>query len=1185
MNVETTDVSRRKTMKNIQLNDAQEKAVSARNKNILVSASAGTGKTFVMVERIISLIKEGHDISSFLVLTFAKDAAREMKERIEKSLYNLSALSPKYKPQLQKLKTANISTIHAFGSEMLKRYFHIACVSPKFKIEETAMIDVHKAEVMERLFLKKYQDHDEKFLEISEYFVEGRKDEQLKKIILKIHTMSRNMPVGEFENNFISSINEGGFEKYYIEIVKQNVQSLLYKLEKITPLPSFEPFYIQTKQILESIIESKDLSALKESISQKFKTKRIAKDDFIAQSEYFFEHREYIKESLKKFSAPLLSSLSGDEYIESYLKIARNLFSLTKEFEKNFQEFKNKKDIVEFVDLEHYLLEILQDENAKNQLRERFTFVFCDEYQDVSKLQEEILKNISRNLFAVGDVKQSIYGFRACDETNIIARESHIINNQNDGVLVHMNTNFRSSAVILDFVNIIFSVAMQNKNICEYEKNSLFIPFGETLGDVEIALCEKFSQAQNQETPEFYSVMNDTLQREEKERIKKCNELDENSSKDCEKKDYDSLEIEYAISYIKNNVGKDFDFTSGNRLTRFSDFAILLRSTTDEFALKLHKMLLEYSIPSFVIASESKLESHNNLLFLVDFLKAIDNPFQDIPLYSLLKSGFFSFTDELLFYIKNQSENKFFYQCFFSFARKIAEKYKLPLKRKNDNIEKPENAENIDYTSTDVFSFDFSHASNLSFEEEKVSSFMNDFSKYQILSLVSTSYLLEVSLEEKNIYSKVLCEQGEKESDFFKEIVSFIKSFDDCSLSYAVEKLEKALSSIKLKEEEKSYNAVKIMTIHKSKGLEFPFCILMNTNKKYNEMDNRQVILYDKNFGIAFDHRIIEERKTFVTIEKLAMKELKKRQLREEELRILYVALTRGKHRLLVTGTLDKPFSTSGKVIASPEIKEMVHPVDIYSNKSFLQVILSCLASSKFTSKYNLVRIEKTHIKMEREVLYFENSVIEMEEYMKRENDLLNLPMKTTATSRIFHKMIDVENFERQEKFHQNTENLSNISSMEIGTAYHRICELIPFFLSKIEIEKFVGKMIDNDDIPNLEYSYEKIYKLTNNELFKNATTYREVPFVLSVSSRLFEFDSDENILCQGIIDCVFEKENGEIFIVDYKATSIRNRQILKDKYEKQIEIYKIAVEKILHKKVTDCYIYSIFTESLISVL
>ncbi len=1192
----------------------QQKAISSRNNNILLSASAGTGKTYTMVERIVSLVKDGEDISSFLVLAFGNDASKEMQDRIEKGIFQLAREDKKFSPQLKKLKVASVSTIHSFALEIAKTYFAVSGASPKAKVLLGAEEDILKSTAMDKVFLDCYENADPNFLSLVEYFIQGRKDDRLKEYIFKLYTASRNMPKGEFERNFFETLKSKKLHQVYLETAKKKASSLLCNyLLKTECHEVYEKHYIQAKDILTAILDAKNLEELQMicgvALHAKTRKNKNHPESWEAINENFHKLvRNRIKDFVYDTRDDLETLCETASFHEEYCEIARKLFVLCELFENEYAIAKSKKDFVDFSDTEHMLLAVLRDEKSREELSVRYKHIFCDEYQDVSKIQEEILTLLSANgnLFVVGDIKQSIYGFRACDQTVIKNREIDILSSGN-GVALPMNTNFRSHADILEFINSVFSVCMNNPQVCEYEKSSMFEACAEfpDLDGVEIAVAKKQKTAKKPRS-DVYSVVED--KGEAREEINAQNE---------------AIHI---VKFIKRYLGKPFDFPNGTREVRLSDFAVLLRVVSDNFAKTLASVLESANLPCFIASSESTLESHKKVLFLFDFLKTIANPFDDVPLYSTLVSPFFEISADTLLKIRKSCDGKYFHQSFFGFAKLIAEKYQLetlPFACDNHKSQVENLKDTLDFSSgnqtetattetenqtenCDIFAVDFSPilknqtATNA---EKAIAKFMTDFAKYRTLSCISVFDMLNIAISENNVLEKINLAFGDVELDFARQFISFLGSMKDTTLPFICEKIEKAFETIKLSAGQTSTNAICIMTMHKSKGLEFPFTIIANTGKQYNLKDASSDMIFHKDYGIAFPKKDISLRKRTDLFDKIALKNVIIQDSKEEELRILYVALTRAKFKLLITGTIDDDFYLEDNILLSDKVPKCVAPQDVYAYNNHLAVILASLEATKYQSKYQIVKIESESEEIETAKVEYNFSGVADDFADKlahpRNIEFPIVPTKFTATQRLesFSKKVEEENLDALEKYetqkiidfaNAKSQTLKNgettLSKATIGTAYHKILEEIDFYMDEGKIQTAVANMIENGDIPPLEYDIPKIYKLTNNPLFGGVSPHREVPFVMQMPSEMFDLPSGDMLLCQGVIDCVFQNENGSLTLVDYKATSIKNPQVLANKYYKQLETYKIACEKILKKKVEKCYIYSIFAEEMIGI-
>ena len=672
--------------------DEQLQAINEDRNNVLVAAAAGSGKTAVLVERIINkIINKNIDIDKILVVTFTNAAASEMRERILEAIYEKLEKNPEdvnLQKQINLLPKASICTIDSFCLDVVKNNFYEIGMSPNFRIGDNTELELLKQETIEELFEEKYEVNDEKFLKLLETYSTYLSDDSLKNLILGIYNFIQSSPfpydwleekVEEFNigNNIKLDFSNTVWGKIILENIKENVLDCKLKLEDILKsIKRFEELskYINVIQIdinnMNKVLNSNNWEELYNSIySVSFEKWPVDRKVTLEEKNIAKDNRDKIKKQFSK-AVEIVNCNSEEANLDIIYMydILNSIKELVFEFKEKLIKNKQEKNIADFSDVEHYALNILLKKNelgvyepteVAKKYRKKFNEIAIDEYQDSNLVQEYILSSISngKNMFMVGDVKQSIYKFRqACPELFLSKYENYEKAKDNQevsnlkGIKIQLFKNFRSRANILDTTNLIFENIMSKKlgdiDYNEEEYLNLGANFEET---------EKELIATNTEIDiiENSKEIDDT---EEDDAI--CSELNEEPIENTE------IEAKYVARKIKELVDSQkviYDKKAGYRPITFKDIVILLRATTER-ANVFEKEISKFNMPVFSDTSSEYLDSIE-IQTIMSLLKIIDNPIQDIPLVTVLRSFFGGFTDNELIQIRVETNtNKTFYE-------------------------------------------------------------------------------------------------------------------------------------------------------------------------------------------------------------------------------------------------------------------------------------------------------------------------------------------------------------------------------------------------------------------------------------------------------------------------------------------------------------------------------------------
>ena len=818
----------------------QQDAIYEKGSNILVAAAAGSGKTAVLVERIINkIIKDKIDIDKLLVVTFTNAAASEMRERVLDAIYKKLEDNPdddNLQRQITLLNKANICTIDSFCLEVVRNNFYeLDNISPNFRIADTAEIELLKQEIIEDIFETKYEEENEDFAKLINTYTSYRDDTPLKELILKIYSYIQSNPFPEkWLNEKIEMFNlKDNLEKDFAntpwgeELLKEINDELIDSLTSLETVsnclycePELEKFWqtirndIDMLQTLKNNLVAWD-KAYEINQNLKFVTWPRQKVNSEIKDNAKIE-RDEVKKKLSKVLDKILicNSNQANEDIYDMYQILSKLEKIILEFGKEFSKRKRDKNIVDFNDIEHLALNILlKEENGKiiptevaNRYKEKFVEIAIDEYQDSNLVQEYILNSVSNgnNIFMVGDVKQSIYKFRQAmpelflDKYKTFQNKEH--KKQEDNLKIQLFKNFRSRENILNFTNIIFQDIMSS-----------------ILGDIEyneeeyLNLGADYSEI-NQDLKTEIDIIN--LAEQDSEVEEKQEDEEQERLEDVE------LEAKFVANKIKKLIDEKFQVWDRKKNTyrdiEYKDIVVLLRSTSS-LAPLYEQEILSQDMPVFSDSSQEYLDSIE-IQTIMSLLKIIDNPIQDIPLVTVLRSFIGKFSDDELVQIRLSDKYDDFYTCMKKASIDVGKELKDKIENFLGKLESWRKEQ--EYLALD----------------ELIWKIYMDTGFYNYVGLMPNGNLRQANL-------KMLFQKAKKyENANFKGLYNFINFIDKLKLSSG------DLGSAKLIGE--NDNVIRIMSIHKSKGLEFPVVFLSSTGKQFNLMDLNQKLLLHQDMGI-----------------------------------------------------------------------------------------------------------------------------------------------------------------------------------------------------------------------------------------------------------------------------------------------------------------------------------------------
>lgn len=1161
--------------------EQQKRAIFSRDKNLLVAAAAGSGKTAVLVERILQMLVEGNfRVDEMLIVTFTNAAAQEMRSRIFSAIEKKisaetdSEIIARLERQSVLLSGATITTFHAFCFSVIKRHFSKIDLDPRLREGNEHELKILKQEVIEELFEEKYSG-DEEFLKFSDKFggnVHG--DDELYKIVLKLYEASCSRPYPSQWLDYLTKFYEQP-KNFFVEgkiwldlllnfaldKVRETVEDCLltctnclgesYRLEKISKKfegvrNNFEKDFALLKNLKVACDDwDKLFKVVNSEIGFEVFSRKSVPDDLKTQKENLKNLRDdykgqiqKLKDSVTKPKAEIILE------IENLVAPVKKLVEITKDFEEKFSAAKRERGIIDFNDMEHLALKIFNtDKKVSDAYRAKFKIVMVDEYQDTSDVQEEIIGKIvsENNFFAVGDVKQSIYRFRNASPKNFLDKYKTYVNRDNCE-RIDLSKNFRSRLSVVNSVNEIFRKLMTEE--------AMEIDYNED-AELNFGAVEDYPPAENifEEPTEFLII-----------------DQNKNSDRDTSEEPEENFEeldkLEKEIQLIANKIrtmmkdGKqiwDREKKIYRSLT-FKDIVILMRAT-DGKTNKILEVLAKNQIPAYAEDKGGYFKAQE-VQTILNLLRVLENSRQDIPLASVMMSLIGGFSAEELADLR------------------------------------------IDDRDSDLFTL----VCNKSLEENNFGLKCADFLKKinywrELARQVSVPELLSKIYRETGFYDyfdknsdkvaqanlRVLIDRAaEYENTNFRGLSRFIQFIKK------MRELNNDLSSARTLGENE--NVVRIMTIHKSKGLEFPVVFVADLGKKFNTKDLNENIVIHRNLGIGISRAV--EGTSGINYIKTFAKSVIENKIREEnlaeELRILYVAFTRAKEKLFLVGTVGniknlENFSEDKK-ISSQKLKSAKKPLD-------------WLLMLKNSPSIKTEIFKSEEIKLSGEKILSEEKVSEKIEKLPP-SPLENIPAKVSVTEvkrRLaeFDEEKTAANFIEQKKIYRRPSFIQkkSFSPAELGSLIHSVMQHLNLSesLDEKNISAQISEMVDKkifDEIQGekLKSKAKNISKFFSSSIGKEMLAakkiYRELPFSYYTQAekigegKIFKNAHGEKIFIQGIIDLLFQNSSGEWILLDYKTDRENSDEYFIKEYREQIRLYVQAAENILNLKISKKYLY-----------
>ena len=1264
----------------------QQRVIELHNSNILVSAAAGSGKTAVLVERIIRMICDGEhpaDIDRLLIVTFTNAAAAEMRERIAAGIIARLEADPgneHIQKQSALLHNAQITTIDSFSLFLIRNHFNEIGLDPDFRVADEGEIKLLQQEVLAQLLEDAYAgqfvpEAPEQFHACVEYFCPGGRESVLEQHILNLSRYAGSFPwpeewLEERKNDYaagdMEALVHSDYGQYLTERVNRTVEGCLEKLREVKRLCELPDGPYMYGELTEAEIEQLErLTSCKDLEEQAAKVPTVTfgrlpskKDDSVdpAKRELAKAIRNSVKDTLSDlsesyFKTPLELAVEQGKACREPLRM---LLDLVLEFDRRLLAAKQERHLIDFSDMEHYALQILLKRekveesdgtgtdrtetkyrivpsDVAMEYRQYFQEILIDEYQDSNLVQEYLLSAISGeeegryNRFMVGDVKQSIYKFRLA-RPELFLEKYDTYQETGDLCRIDLAKNFRSRIQVVDAVNDVFSRIMSREiGGIAYDDKAALYP-----GAVYPA----------QEDPAYGSELL-LIRKPEKGEREESGIGEQHAEGAGVLVDYDNvrqleaLAIAARIKQLKGSLQVMEKSAGELRPVRYSDMVILLR-TTSGWDEEFKKILEQQGIPVY-ITSKTGYFGALEVQELLQFLRVLDNPRQDIPLFGVMQSVFGGFTQEEIAQIRSGGEGH---------SRKRMTLYEA-LKEVAQSGRTVEEGEEISAGESAGEEAELS---------QKADTFLQRIGHYRDLTpFTSIRDLLQRILDDYDYLNYVTAlPAGSKRRANVEMLLTKASAFEKTSyfglfhfIRY-MEQLEKYdVDYGEADTLDENADVVRIMSIHKSKGLEFPVVFVSGLSKRFNMQDANQSLIVDMDLGVAVDYVDSVRRIKNKTLRRTVLSAKMKEDNLAEELRVLYVALTRAREKLILTAVLDK--ADEKWELAQMTGQERLTYLDFCEAGSYMDFLLPILPQTGIAVK--TLRTEDLAVEELREQLRMgdrreqlrliacgettltgdpeenERKLMYLRErfaYQYPHPGLQKLYTKTTVSELKIAAMAEKDEaafhtFEEKEVvpyipgFRREQE---KVSGAVRGNAFHRTMELLDFTYLFTESGLFTGcpnnyeeyrRGLDKNRLQNRleeflqretislrlteEYakavSLPKILNFLEQELAyrmwraqEQGLLYREQPFVLGIDAKRLDPDlpEGEKVLIQGIID-VFFIEDGEIVLLDYKTDVIDSLEALWNRYNVQIQYYEEALTKLMQMPVKERILYSFYLE------
>ncbi|MBF0737253.1 helicase-exonuclease AddAB subunit AddA [Staphylococcus arlettae] len=1195
-----------------QWTDNQWKSIYAKGQDILVAAAAGSGKTAVLVERIIQrIITDGIDVDRLLVVTFTNASAREMKARVEQRIKEASYDDPNnthLKNQRIKIHQAQISTLHSFCLKLIQQHYDVLDIDPNFRTSSEAENILLLEQTIDEVLETHYDQLDPHFVDLTEQLSSDRNDEAFRNMIKQMYYFSIANPSPRtwlqslsypYENDdaqqqyltllndlamiFITSAQEALNKSYDLFMMLEAVDKQVAVID-------------QERRFMAEVIEGGQLNT-EQLVNHQFEARFPAKNKAIKEAnemmidvyddakKYYDQYKAFVTKVKEDYFARSASDLTAE--MKKLAPRVEYLATITTDVIEQFNHKKRSRNLVDFSDYEHFALQILMNEDgtiseiAQN-LSDQIYEILVDEYQDTNRVQEKILSCIKKgdahngNLFMVGDVKQSIYKFRQADPSLFIEKYNDFsLDGSSSGLRIDLSQNFRSRPGVLHTTNYLFDHMMD-----------------EAVGEIV------YDQAARLYNGAPYDDQPMPLQ---------LNTLVEDAQSGLTGTEQ---EAEYIVQQVQTimNEREVYDMkTQSYRKPSYKDIVILERTYGQ--ARRLQQAFKDHDIPFHVNSKEGYFEQ-TEVRLILSFLRTVDNPLQDIYLVGLMRSVIYQFTEVELSNIRVFSPNDdYFYQSIEQYMKhELANKTLVKkLQRFMDDIA----AYQIYSQHHPVY--------------QLIDKFYNDHFVIQYFS-----GLIGGKGRRANLYG-LFNKAVEFENTSFRGLYQFIRFIDEL--------IERGKDFGEENVIGPNDDVVRMMTVHSSKGLEFPFVIYSGLSKQFRKNDLTKQIILNQQYGIGMQYFDVATNITFPSLASVTIKAIAEKELISEEMRLIYVALTRAKEQLFLIGrvkdeadldkliqtvvsdnhlpvsyrlTAQRPIELIYPILAKYQSSELPRELRFENQITDLPVELQPRVTLNVDHYEDIANETEHSTNSARSVTDIVNSEANQEQQQQIYHQLayeypypkdivkaskqsvseLKRQLETeeagTNYDRVRQYSIGSAAYERPAFLAQNVKRRAN----EIGTLMHTVMQHLPFQeggLTESELDQYLDQLVAKNIIAEADkndVNIGEIIQFTHSELYNTIThsdyIFRELPFIVNQSKVDQNFDEDEDIsIIQGMIDLIFVKDN-QYYFVDYKTDAFNRRrgmtdqeigEQLRQRYKIQMTYYQKTLETILDKQVKG-YLY-----------
>lgn len=1202
--------------------DDQWKAIWATGQDMLVSAAAGSGKTKVLITRMIEKVideKNPIDVDELLVVTFTNAAAAEMRQRMGEALEEEMIKNPTsvhLRKQLNLLNKAQISTLHSFCQNVVRQYAYLLDIDPGFRVADSSEAALLRDDALSTILEYAYSiDQPEATYRLADSFTTDRDDQLIETLISRLYDYSRVHPrptewlhqvPAQYDLTAVHSVDDLSFTrplKKSIQYSLEEAAALIKEMRRIAMMPDGPAPLIPTAeadlQWIEEALRRVKVESWEETYAF-FDTLKWVRAGSIKKDscdELLAKRAKTIRDDVKK----IVTKVKEEYFVRKPEKLLEEialmepslhtLVELVHAFGKEYERLKVDRGIVDFSDLEHYALKILSSEENGRLMpseiaihyQERFAEVLIDEYQDVNNLQETIINLVKRgeerdgNLFMVGDVKQSIYGFRLAEPNLFLKKYDRFTSDVSEaGLKIDLNANFRSRKEVLDATNFIFTQVM-----------------GTRVGgiDYDDAAALKYgAKYSEREMPTSLTVLYEETEDEK-------SQLEEMSGQSLKSS---QAEAHYMIREIKRLMESGAEvtdaFSNERRPLEYRDIVILMRSMT--WSSEIVEEFKQHGIPIYAELSKGYFEALE-VMIMLNTLRVIDNPYQDIPLASVLRSPFIGLKENELAKIRLSAKNESFFEALKRFiatggagvepkTQEKLQKFFMQFNEWRDLARRGSLADLIWKVYTDTY-------------------------YYEMVGTMPNGKQRQANLRALHDRAK------DYEKTSFRGLFRFLRFID------RMKKRGDDFGEAKALTEQE--DVVRLMTIHSSKGLEFPYVFVAGMGRQFNKMDLKEAYLFDQHFGLAVKAIDPDNRITYTSLPFLAVKEKKEMEMRAEEMRVLYVAMTRAKESL----TLVASVKDIEREMTKWQDAQLIGPTEMLPEytrsraNSYMDWIGPAIARHADYEKFGLMDdgrfmtspshwnvnvlpfqaletvnqaaeemkevedagvgytaadYEKIERRFEWEYPYFDATLKKSKQTVSELKRLAILEQQEEETS-----VMTEASGERQVYLHSRPAFMQarKLSPAEVGTAMHTMMQQIPLKMEQTteDIEALISSLIQRELLTAEEGA--AVDRLAISQFFKtdfahrlvNAQKiFREMPFTYA-----YVKDGEAQIL-QGIADCLFQEEDGWV-LLDYKTDRVEGRFQQEEipvemaaRYRIQLNLYKTAIESILNIHIKEMVLY-----------